>query len=76
MKPNTGAKVIGPNSIPTKILKEFKTELSEPLIDMINAPFNKGIQVVDVISIHKKGEKLEIIKNSSLHYPISVNYIN
>ena len=29
-------KVIGPKNIPTKILKEFKTELSEPLSDMIN----------------------------------------
>ena len=36
-------KTIGPNSIPTKILKEFKTELSEPLSDMINISFNKGI---------------------------------
>ena len=33
IKPN---KAIGPNSIPTKILKEFKTELSETLCDMIN----------------------------------------
>ena len=36
-------KAIGPNSIPTKILKEFKTELSEPLSDMIYVSFNKGI---------------------------------
>ena len=40
IKPN---KAIGPNSIPTKILKEFKSELSEPLSDMINLSFNKGI---------------------------------
>ena len=48
-------KAIGPNSIPTKILKEFKTELSEPLSDMINVSFNKGIfpdflKVANVIS--------------------------
>ena len=28
-------KAIGPNSIPTRTLKKFKTELSEPLSDMI-----------------------------------------
>ena len=52
-------KAIGPNSIPTKILKEFKTELSEPLSDMINVSFNKGIfpdflKNANVISIYKK----------------------
>ena len=61
IKPN---KTIGPNSIPTKILKEFKTELSELLSDMINVSFNKGIfpdflKVVNAIPIHKKGEKLD-----------------
>ena len=60
-KPN---KAIGPNSIPTKILKEFKTELSEPLSDMINVSFNKGtfpdfLKVANIIPIHKKGEKLD-----------------
>ena len=49
------SKAIDPNSIPTKILKEFKTELSEPLSDMINVSFNKGIfpdflEVANVIS--------------------------
>ena len=52
-------KAIGPNSIPTKILKEFKTELSEPLSDMINVSFNKGIfpdflKVANVVPIHNK----------------------
>ena len=61
IKPN---KTIGPNSIPTKILKEFKTELSEPLSDMINVSFNKGIfpdflKVANIIPVHKKGEKLD-----------------
>ena len=56
IKPN---KAIGPNSIPTKILKEFKTELSEPLSDMINVSFNKGIfpdflKVANVVPIHSK----------------------
>ena len=56
IKPN---KAIGPNSIPTKILKEFKTELSESLCDLINVSVNKGIfpdflKVANVIPIHKK----------------------
>ena len=50
--------------MPTKILKEFKIELSEPLSDMINVSFNKGIfpdflKVINAIPIHKKGEKLD-----------------
>ena len=61
IKPN---KAIGPNSIPTKILKEFKTELSEPLSDIINVSVNKRIfpdflKVAKVIPIHKKGEKID-----------------
>ena len=52
-------KVICPNSIPTKISKEFKTELSEPLCDLINVSVNKGIfpdflKIANVIPIHKK----------------------
>ena len=40
IKPN---KAIGPNCLPTKILKEFKTKPSESLSDMINVSFNKSI---------------------------------
>ena len=59
IKPN---KAIGPNSIPTKIFKKFKTELSEPLRDMINVSFNKEIfpdfpKVANVVPIHKKRRK-------------------
>ena len=62
IRPN---KAIGSNSIPTKILKEFKTKLSEPLSDMINVSFNKGIfpdflKVANIIPIHKK------VKNETL----------
>ena len=53
IKPN---KAIDPNSIPTKILKEFKTEISEPLNDLIKCHvyFNKRniswfLKVADVI---------------------------
>ena len=59
IKPN---KTIGPNNITTKILKEFKPELSETLSDTTNASFKKGIfpdflSVANVISIHKKVKK-------------------
>ena len=57
-------KASGPNSIPTKILKLFKKELSKPLRDIINLFFNQGIflnllKVANVIHIHKKGDKLD-----------------
>ena len=39
----TPNKAIGPNSITTIILKEFKTDLSKPLSDIINTSSNKGI---------------------------------
>ena len=61
MKVNKGA---GPNSIPTKILKDYKSEFAKPLSDMINTSFTTGIfpsalKVANVIPIHKKGDKLD-----------------
>ena len=60
MKVNKG---VGSNSIPTKILKDYKSELSTPLSDMINTSFITGIfpsalKVANIILIHKKGDKL------------------
>ena len=40
MKVNKG---VAPNSIPSKILKDYKSEFSKPLTDMINTSFTKGI---------------------------------
>ena len=40
MKVNKG---VGPNSIPSKILKDYKSEFSKPLTDMINTSFTTGI---------------------------------
>ena len=61
IKPN---KTIDPNIIPTKLLKELKTEISEPLRDIIKVSFNKRIfpdflKVANVIPIPKKGKKLD-----------------
>ena len=48
---------VGPNSIPTKILKDYKSEFSKPLSDMINTSFTTGIfpsalKVANIIPIH------------------------
>ena len=55
MKVNKG---VGPNSIPTKILKDCKSKFFKPLSDMINISFTTGIfpsalQVANIIPIHK-----------------------
>ena len=61
MKVNKGVR---PNSIPTKILKDYKSEFCKPLSDMINTSFTTGIfpsvlKVANIIPIHKKGDKLD-----------------
>ena len=64
--------LIVPNSIPTKILKEFKTKLSEPLSDMVNVSFNKWkfpdfLKVANVIPVPKKGKKLDCSNYISIY---------
>ena len=54
VKINKGA---GPNSIPTKILKDYKSEFSKTLSDMISTSFTTGIfpsalKVANIIPIH------------------------
>ena len=61
MKVNKG---VGPNSIPTKNLKDYKSEFSKPLSDMINTSFTTGIfpcalKVANIVPIHKKGDNLD-----------------
>ena len=58
------SKASSPNSIPSKILKLFKKEFSKPLSDTTNLSFNQSIfpdllKIANVISIHKKGDKLD-----------------
>ena len=52
-------KSYGPNSIPTRILKLLKKDISTHLVDIFNLPFSSGIyptplKTAKVIPIHKK----------------------
>ena len=52
-------KAVGPNSIPTKILKTYSKSLSKPLSELTNLSFAQGTFPTKVIPIHKKGDKSE-----------------
>ena len=56
-------KSTGPNSIPTKILKLLKNDISNQLADMFNLSFSSGIfptnlKIAQIVPIHKKESKL------------------
>ena len=66
-------KANGPNSIPVKILKDMKSEISVPLSTLTNLSFNTGIfpsslQLAMVIPIFKKGDQQEF----NNYRPISI----
>ena len=55
-------KTNGPNSLPTKFMKEFKKEISIPLSLIINLSFSTGIfpnrlKLANIFPIHKSGDK-------------------
>ena len=55
------SKAIGPNGIPTRILKDFAIQLSQPITDLFNASLQHGKLPSDwkkanVIPIFKKGD--------------------
>ena len=57
-------KVLVPNSVSMKILKDLKEELSKPLTVLINLTFSLGIlpnclKIAKVIPIFKKSDKQE-----------------
>ena len=58
------SKAIGPNSIPIKILKLLKNDISQHLSDIFNLSFSSGVfpdilKTAKIIPIHKKDSKLE-----------------
>ena len=66
-------KSVGPNSIPTKILKLLKNDISSQLYEIFNISFPSGIfpsilKTAKVIPIHKKDSKLDF----SNYHPISL----
>ena len=66
-------KSIGPNSIPTRLLKKFFKEISIPIGKLINLSFETGIfpdalKLARIIPIFKKGDLLQCNK----YRPISL----
>ena len=66
-------KSVGPNSIPTKILKLLKNDISSQLSEIFNISFSSGIfpsilKTAKVIPIHKNNSKLDFL----LYRPISL----
>ena len=64
---------VGPNSIPSKILKFLKNDISSQLFEMLNIFFSSGIfpsvlKTAKVIPVHKKDFKLDF----SNYRPISL----
>ena len=60
-------KTTGTNTIPTKILKNKKSEQAKPLCDLINLVFQISIlpgiiQTAKIIPIYRKGDPLEYDK--------------
>ena len=57
-------KSIGPNSIPTKLLKQFSKEISIPIEKLINLSFETGIfpdalKLARIIPVFKNGDSLQ-----------------
>ena len=66
-------KSVGPNIIPTKVLKLLKNDISSELSEIFNISFSSGVfpsilKTTKVIPIHKKDSKLDF----SNYHPISL----
>ena len=67
------SKTCGPNSIPSKILRELRFALSQPIMNICNKSFKTGVfptklKISKIIPIHKKGSQT-ILSN---YRPISL----
>ena len=66
-------KSVGPSSIPTKIVKLLKNDISCQLVDIFNMSFTSGVlpsalKLAKVVPVHKKDSKLDF----SNYRPISL----
>ena len=66
-------KSVGPNSIPTRILKLLKNDISTQLADIFNISFSTGVsptilKVAEVVPVHKKDPNLDFLND----HPISL----
>ena len=66
-------KISCPNSIPTRILKLLKKDISTQPVDIFNPSFSSGIyptslKTAKVIPIHKKTQNLNVLSTDQLHY--------
>ena len=70
----------GPSSIPNKLLKQFKTPLSEPLKLLTNLTFSKGkfpaiLKIGKIIPVYKKGCKTEVTNYRAISLLSNINKI-
>ena len=73
ISPLNSNKSVGPNSIPTRILKLLKNDISTQLADIFNISFSTGVfptilKVAKVVPVHKKDSKLDF----SNYRPVSL----
>ena len=73
-------KSVGPNSIPTRIIKLFQNDISAQLADMFNTSFSTDIfpttlKVAKVVLVHKKDSKLDFSNYRSISLLFNIEKI-
>ena len=63
----------GPNSIPTRVLKLLKKDISKQLADIFSLTFSSGVchtpfKIVKVIATYKKPQNLNVLTTEQFHY--------
>ena len=66
-------KLVGSNSIPTKILKLLKNDISRQLVDIFNMLFTSGVfpsalKLAKVVPVHKKDSKLDFFNYRTISH--------